>query len=79
MTGPRLLVGATVMGIAVPSVLFFLLKLTSFGQWFTVAATCFLCWCVADVTANILARPRLRDRTPGSAIKEWETSKREES
>lgn len=79
MTGQRLLIGAIVMGVTVPSVLFFLLRLTSFSQWFTISATCFFCWGVADLTASILARPRLRDRSPGSAIKEWETSKREES
>lgn len=78
MAGQRLLIGAIVMGVAVPSILFVLLKLTFFWQWFTIAVTCFLCWGVADFAANVLSRPRLRDRSPGSAIKEWETSKREE-
>lgn len=61
------------MGVAVPVVLFLLLPLNSLSQLFTVAATTFLSWGVADLLATILGRPRLRDRTPGKAIREdWE-------
>lgn len=65
------------MGGLVPSVLFFLLQLETFAQWFTIAATCVVAWGVTDVGSNILAQPRLRDRTPGGALKDWEKSKSE--
>ena len=73
MSGKRLIVGAVVMGLAVPAALFFLLRLQTASQFFTVAATGFFAWGVADLFASILERPRLRDRTPGQAIREdWE-------
>jgi hypothetical protein len=75
MKGLRLAIGVVVMGVAVPAVLFFLLKLTSLWQFFTIAAVCFVAWGVADLTANILDRPRLEDRTPGSALRDWEKTK----
>jgi hypothetical protein len=42
-------------------------------EFFTVAATTFLAWGVADLFATILEKPRLKDRSPGAAIREdWE-------
>ena len=73
MSGPRLIVGIIVMGIAVPLAIFFLLDLSTVTEFFTVAATTFLSWGVADLFATILERPRLTDRSPGAAIREdWE-------
>lgn len=73
MSGKRLIVGAIVMGVAVPLALFFLLGLQTPAQFFTVAACTFSAWGVADLFASILERPRLRDRTPTGAIREdWE-------
>ena len=61
------------MGIAVPIALFLLLGLTRIPQLLTIAAMTFLSWCVADVLATILSKPRLQDRSPGRAFKEdWE-------
>jgi hypothetical protein len=37
-----------------------------------LAVACFCGWCVADVMANILSRPRLEHRTPGDALQNWE-------
>jgi hypothetical protein len=70
MSGPRLIVGIIVMGIAVPATIFFLLGLHMPSQFFTVAATTFLAWGLADLLASILERPRLENRSPGMAIKE---------
>lgn len=70
MYGPRLIVGIIVMGIAVPLTIFFLLGLHSVGEFFSVAATTFLAWGVGDFLATILERPRLRNRSPGLAIRE---------
>jgi len=70
VSGPRLIVGIIVMGIAVPLVIFFLLDLKTPGQLFTIAATTFLAWGVADLFASILEKPRLKDRSPGRAIRE---------
>ncbi len=72
------MVGAIAMGIVLPLVLFFLLGLSTASQLFTIAASTFLAWGVADLLARILERPRLRDRTPGGAIREdWERRKPE--
>ncbi len=61
------------MGIAVPLTIFFLLGLSTVTEFFTVAATTFLAWGVADLFASILEKPRLKDRSPGAAIREdWE-------
>ena len=61
------------MGVIVPIVLFLLLHLTTLSQLFTLAATIFLAWGVADLFASLLERPRLKDRSPGKAIREdWE-------
>jgi hypothetical protein len=70
MSGPRLIVGIIVMGIAVPLTIFFLLGLHTVSQFFTVAATTFLAWGLADVLSSILERPRLKNRSPGMALKE---------
>lgn len=80
MTGLRLLIGAIVMGVAVPTVLFLLLRLQSLSQFLTIATTTFLSWGVADLLATILGRPRLRDRTPGKAIREdWKRRSKDAS
>ena len=70
MSGKRLLVGAIVMGVLVPLALFFLLKLDTFGDLFAIAGTTFTAWGVADLFASILERPRLKDRSPGRALRE---------
>jgi hypothetical protein len=70
MSGPRLIVGVIVMGIAVPATIFFLLGLHTPSQFLSVAATTFLAWGLADLLAGILERPRLENRSPGMAIKE---------
>ena len=70
MSGPRLIVGIIVMGIAVPATIFFLLGLHTPSQFLTIAATTFLAWGLADLLASILERPRLENRSPGMAIKE---------
>lgn len=61
------------MGIAVPLTIFFLLDLSTVTEFFTIAATTFLAWGVADLFASILEKPRLKGRSPGAAIREdWE-------
>jgi hypothetical protein len=70
MSGPRLIVGIIVMGIAVPLTIFVVLGLHTLPQFFTVAATTFLAWGLADLLASILERPRLENRSPGMAIRE---------
>jgi len=66
----RLIIGIIVMGIGVPVMLFMLLRLQTFSNLFTIAAVTFISWGVADLLASILERPRLKDRTPGSALRE---------
>ena len=70
MSGKRLVVGIIVMGVALPLTLFFLLKLQTFPQLLTIAAATFATWGIADVLASILEKPRLRDRTPGHALRQ---------
>ena len=78
MSGVRLVVGVIVMGIAIPVTLFFLLGLHTPSQLFTIAATTFVAWGVSDLLSTILERPRLRDRSPGRAIKEdWDRRSKE--
>lgn len=73
VSGVRLVIGFIVMGIAVPLTLFLLLDLHHLTDLFTIAATTFCTWGVADLFAKILEKPRLKDRSPGKAIKEdWE-------
>jgi len=78
MTGPKLITGVLVMGIAVPLALFFLLGLQDLNQLLTIAAVTFFSWGVADLTTEILIRPRLRDRHPRGALQDWERQKQEE-
>jgi hypothetical protein len=63
-------IGFIVMGIAVPLSLFFLLGHHTPGQFLTIAITTFLAWGVADFLARILEKPRLKDRSPGKALRE---------
>ena len=73
MSGIRLTVGVIVMGVLIPITLFLLLGLNRVPQLLTISATTFLSWCVADVLATILSKPRLKDRSPGKAFREdWE-------
>jgi hypothetical protein len=65
-----LIIGIILMGIALPATIFFLLGLHTPWQFFTIAATTFLAWGLADLLASILERPRLENRSPGMAIKE---------
>ncbi len=66
------------MGVLLPLILFFLLDLSTGSQLFTIAASTFLAWGVADLLARILEKPRLRDRSPTGAIREdWERRKPE--
>jgi hypothetical protein len=74
----RLVVGVIVMGIAVPVIIFLLLDLQTPGQFFTIAASTFLSWGVADLLATILEKPRLRGRSPGQALREdWDRRSKE--
>lgn len=75
MTGKRLLIGAVVMGVIVPLVLFFLLHLETLSQLFTIAATTFLTWGAADFLATILERPRVENITSREALQQWERHK----
>lgn len=70
MSGARLIVGIIVMGIALPVTLFFLLRLQTLPQFFTIAAATFVTWGVADLLSSILERPRLKGRTPTQALRE---------
>jgi hypothetical protein len=73
VSGPRLIIGIIVMGIAVPLTIFLLLGLSTTSQFFAIAATTFLAWGVCDLFSTILEKPRLRDRRPGHAIREeWD-------
>ena len=58
------------MGIVVPVALFRLLDLETVSQLLTIAAMTFLSWCVADVLATILSKPRLHGRSPAAALRE---------
>jgi hypothetical protein len=70
MSGPRLIVGMIVMGIAVPATIFFLIGLHTPSQLFAITATTFLAWGLADLLSTLLERPRLKNRSPGMALKE---------
>jgi len=79
VSGKRLLIGAIVMGVALPLALFLLLGLQTPSQLFTIAASTFLVWGVVDLLASILERPRLNNRSPGAAIREdWDRRQKEE-
>jgi hypothetical protein len=71
VTGKRLVVGVIVMAFAVPLTLFLLLGLQTISQFLTVAAVTFIAWGVSDLLASILERPRLNDRSPGKALKNF--------
>lgn len=78
MSRIRFVAGVIVMGIAVPLTIFLLLDLHSYSQLFAIAATTFIAWGVADLLSTILEKPRLRDRSPGKALKEdWERRSKE--
>jgi hypothetical protein len=78
VSGIRLVIGVIVMGIAIPITLFLLLGLQAWSQLFTIAATTFLSWGVADLLATILERPRLQGKSPGQAFREdWERRSKE--
>ena len=78
MSRVRLVVGALVLGIAVPITVFLLLGLESLSQLFTIAAVTFIAWGVADLLSSILERPRLKGHTPRQALKdEWERRAKE--
>lgn len=70
MSAIRLTVGVIVMAIGVPVTLFLLLPLQTVSNLFTMAAVSFIAWGVTDLLASILERPRLKDRTPGRALRE---------
>ena len=73
MSRVRLVIGVVIMGVLLSVALFLLLNLSSSTQLFTLAASTFLGWGVADLLAVILERPRLKDRSPQQALKEdWE-------
>lgn len=72
MTGRRLVIGLVTMGIAVPLVILYFLEQVSASGWLAIAATSFIGWCLAELLSNILARPRLENRSPASAIREWD-------
>ncbi|MEA2489000.1 MAG: hypothetical protein QOH21_792 [Acidobacteriota bacterium] len=78
MSGVRLVVGVIVMGVAVPITLFLLLGLHSISNLLTIATTTLLTWGAADFLATILEHPRLKDRSPGKALREdWERRSKE--
>ena len=58
------------MGVALPLTLFYLLHLHTLSEFLTIAAATFLTWGVADLLAQILEKPRLKNRTPGALIRE---------
>jgi hypothetical protein len=70
VTGIRFVAGVIVMGIAVPVTLFLLLGLHTWSNLLTIAAVTFLAWGFSDLLSSILERPRLKDRSPGRAIRE---------
>lgn len=72
MTGARLIIGLVTMGIAVPLVTLFFIQTYSLGAWLAVAIPSFFGWCIAEFMANVLARPRLDDCSPGKAIRDWQ-------
>ena len=78
MSGIRLVIGILVMGIAVPVTLFLLLHLHTLSQLLTIAAVTFLSWGFGDLVSSIMERPRLKDRSPGRALREdWERRSKE--
>ncbi len=72
MSGIKLVIGVIVMGIGVPITLFLLLHLHTLSEFFTIVAVTLFSWGVADLLATILQKPRLDDRSPGKALKDWD-------
>jgi hypothetical protein len=72
MTGIRLIVGAIVMGVVVPATLMGLLNRIGATDYFIIASCAFVGWGVADLLSAILSRPRLENRTPKHALRDWE-------
>lgn len=60
------------MGLVVPMILFFLLQLDSLKLLFGMSAVLFFGWAVTDFMTTLLSRPRLSDRSPTDAIREWD-------
>jgi len=78
VSGIRLVIGIIVMGIAVPVTIFLLLHLNTLSELLTIAAVTFLSWGFGDLVASIMERPRLKDRSPGRALREdWERRSKE--
>jgi len=77
VSGPRLVVGAILMGALLPLTLFLLLGLHTIPQFLTIAASTLITWGVADFLSSILERPRLQNRSPGDAFRQdWEQRQR---
>lgn len=72
MRGVRAVVGLVTMGGIIPLIVFHFLEQRTAAQFVTIAVPCFFGWCIAEFVANILERPRLADRSPKAALKEWE-------
>lgn len=77
MRGSRLIVGLFAMGVLIPAVIFYLLELTTIRQFGAIAIPSFFGWCIAEFVANVLARPRLENRSPSAALREWDQQKRD--
>lgn len=65
------------MGVLVPVTIFFFLGLDSFPKLFGLSVILFLAWGITDFMATVISRPRLRDRSPGKAIAEWDRTRSE--
>ena len=65
------------MGIAVPLLLFYLFGHRTINQFLTISMVCFGAWGITDLLAAILERPRLKDRSPRTALREWEQQKKD--
>jgi len=75
MSGRRLLIGILTMGLITPAILYFLLPLQSTSQFLSTALILISGWGVADFAANILSRPRLVNRSPKAALRDWDNEK----
>lgn len=78
VSGVRLVVGVIVMGVAVPVTLFLLLHLHTLPELLTIGAVTLFAWGFGDLLSSILERPRLKDRSPGQALREgWQRKTKE--
>jgi len=66
-----------VMGVLVPVTIFFFLELESLTNLAGLSVILFLAWGITDFMATVISRPRLRDRSPGKAIAEWDRTRSE--